>query len=326
MKVGRRETSPTDRNASGSANCLRALRLASCLFVRHTARHLCGGQARLPARQQQGNGSVSRCEERGLPTRERKTLNPIGRCYLDPTPARASGRATKHRSKEPLKLTAPSPSHFQSFGADPRDSLCLLALAAASWNGASPFARSATLPADLPIPIPPSSAPTPSSPRLRPATRQLCHRFHMAVRRVHRRLLSKHQRSTHEVIVRHLGTDKIESVGIGSLTPITPDSSLAAAKPPQRPVTNSTRRLIGRVRLKRSSQMQALVSAGDLSPAAPRAKTATRLNICDRQVRRKLKKFADLRTAAAFLPQKTRTHAWHIEPAPQRGIAAAGAD
>jgi len=109
------------------------------------------------------------------------------------------------------------------------------------------------------------------------------------------------QHSAHDIVVRYVATGQIATVTLGALVPVSPDSEARGAVGDCKPITEHSAAVWSRA-MDEEAQIRALLTAGDLSPAA-RLKTAERLGISDRQLRRKLKRYESLHTAAALLPQ-----------------------
>jgi putative transposase len=110
------------------------------------------------------------------------------------------------------------------------------------------------------------------------------------------------QASSTEVLVQELASREVRKVAISSLLPITPIEVDQGTPASVRPLAEYTDADWQRA-MKREKLVRQLVERADLSPAA-RAPIARELGIGDRQLRRAIRRFQQLDSAAAFLPEK----------------------
>ena len=130
------------------------------------------------------------------------------------------------------------------------------------------------------------------------------------------------QLTSERLLIRHAADERSETVPVSSLTPWIPAGGEGeAAADRTAPVEAYSDNVWGRA-LDEHRIIKEFVESGDVSRAA-RTRVAKTLGLSDRQVRRKIKRFLELHTPEAFLPQRAgpRPGSTYLHPDTERLLA-----
>ncbi len=108
--------------------------------------------------------------------------------------------------------------------------------------------------------------------------------------------------SVHEVTVKFSETDKVATVPLSALKPIVLEPGAPEAAGTSRALDEYAQEEWARA-VEREAAVKAWIDRGDVSPKS-RQQVALSLNMSDKQLHRKIKKYQTLRSVAAFLPDK----------------------
>jgi hypothetical protein len=108
--------------------------------------------------------------------------------------------------------------------------------------------------------------------------------------------------SVHEATVRFSETDKVATVPLSALKPLVLEPGAPEAAGTSRALDEYSQEDWARA-MEREAAVKAWIDKGDLSPTS-RRQVAISLNMSDKQLHRKIKKYQSLRSIAAFLPDK----------------------
>jgi putative transposase len=112
------------------------------------------------------------------------------------------------------------------------------------------------------------------------------------------------QLTVDRLLIRHAADDRTETVHVASLTPWNPSAAEGAHSDGRSPALESYSDSVWARAVDEHRIIREFVEAGDVNRIA-RARVAQALGVSDRQVRRTIKRFLELRSLEAFLPQRT---------------------
>ena len=145
-----------------------------------------------------------------------------------------------------------------------------------------------------------------------PATRPRVHSFHLGSTWLlsTSKVVIQHLVGPGEALVQHLDSGHVETIPLSQLKPVPEQSAFSRA-----PYTGPRAPEVWDRAVQQARALEAFVEAGDRSAEARKA-LAERLHLSDRQVGRKLKRFEEVKTVEAALPERrgpragsTRLHA-----------------